>query len=390
MLLIVGCKSDPPVVNINTVAPPTNDVTFQNAFEIEEGSSLDLVLETGAAGASITTTMLPKNAKVQDGIFTFSPDYSQANLYSITFTITAGETVITKTIGVRVLNVIHIAAPALTVVPEGSPAPDLTFSSDDPPGTIVTLSADVSSIPGATFDPVAGKLTFAPGFKWLDSRPAALAILVSAEGQELDTGKQRTSTAKVLYQINEATSFKQELAPLFLLPPGATGTLNSSASPPPEAMGPDGHNCMFCHDGKPGAIAEMDFTTPDNIYNMLVNHDPEPDGINAATCGAFGTMYGLKRVTPGDPFKSLWFMKITGQGFDNMGNPVPICGVQMAENQPFNYWTVNDYDAWLSCPPGVTSCRTSLDCSDSDLDCKMNARMIRKARLWILAGAPNN
>lgn len=79
-----------------------------SAYDINEGSSLDIVL-TGTAGASIRTTPLPKNAVVKDGIFSFTPDYSQAGLYSITFTITFGKTVITRTVGVRVLNVIHIA-----------------------------------------------------------------------------------------------------------------------------------------------------------------------------------------------------------------------------------------------------------------------------------------
>ena len=81
-------------------------------------------------------------------------------------------------------------------------------------------------------------------------------------------------------------------------------------------------------------------------------------------------------------------MKISGT--DGAGNPGPPCGVQMAENQEFNYLTVNDYDAWLSCPPGVNACRSALNCSNTDIDCKLNARMIRKAKLWIMAGAPNN
>ncbi|HSY47986.1 MAG TPA: hypothetical protein VLC46_04165 [Thermoanaerobaculia bacterium] len=79
-----------------------------SAYDINEGSSLEIVL-TRTAGASIMSTPLPRNAVVKDGIFSFTPDYSQAGLYSITFTIRSGKTVITKTIGLRVLNVIHIA-----------------------------------------------------------------------------------------------------------------------------------------------------------------------------------------------------------------------------------------------------------------------------------------
>jgi hypothetical protein len=79
-----------------------------SAYDINEGSSLEIVLTT-TAGGSITHTPLPRNAVVKDDVFAFTPDYSQAGLYSITFTIRSGKTVITKTIGLRVLNVIHIA-----------------------------------------------------------------------------------------------------------------------------------------------------------------------------------------------------------------------------------------------------------------------------------------
>jgi hypothetical protein len=384
VLCWAGCKTDPPVVNVNTA--PTQDGTFISAFDIEEGSALDLVVQT-TADAMITTSTLPRNAIVKDGIFSFTPDYSQAGLYSITFTITSGHTTTTKTIGVRVLNVIHIASPPITVLDEGSKAPDLTFASDDPPGTVVLLTADLSDAPAASFDPVAGKLSFAPGWKWLDSRPATLAITVIAQGQELDSGKERTSTARVIYQINEATSFKEELVPLFKLPPGATNTLDSAAIPPPDYLDREGHNCLFCHDGKPGAFAEMDFT-PDNIYTTLVNHDVEPTGINSAACGDFATAMGIKRVVPGDLTKSLFFMKISGT--DGNGHVGPPCGFQDPFEQDFYYLTVTDYDAWLRCPPGVTSCHSALNCSNGDIDCKLNARLVRKAANWIKAGAMNN
>jgi hypothetical protein len=119
------------VVNHSTVPPLTNDATSTSAFDIVEGTSLDLALAR-TADASITTTPLPRNAVVKDGIFSFTPDYSQAGLYSITFTISSGETVITRTIGIRVLNVIHIAAPPLTEASEDDKTPDLNSASDDP------------------------------------------------------------------------------------------------------------------------------------------------------------------------------------------------------------------------------------------------------------------
>jgi hypothetical protein len=79
-----------------------------SAYDINPGALLDIVL-TRTAGASIRTTPLPRNAVVKDGVFSFRPHDTQAGLYSITFTIRSGKTVITRTIGVRVLNVIHIA-----------------------------------------------------------------------------------------------------------------------------------------------------------------------------------------------------------------------------------------------------------------------------------------
>ncbi|HZS36308.1 MAG TPA: hypothetical protein VFF06_05755 [Polyangia bacterium] len=369
------------MVNINTL-PAGDNATLASAYDIQEGSSLDLVVAPDTAGAMVTTSMLPKNAVLTNGIFSFTPDYSQAGLYSVTFTITTGTVVTIKTIGVRVLNVIHIDTPALTVVSEGASAPDITFSSDDPKGTIVNYSADLTNAPGATFDPVAAKLSFSPSFRWLDTKPGALAILVTAEGTEIDTGKTDTSTAKVLYQINEATSFNQELVPIFLLPVGATGGTH------PEWESSEGHNCMSagCHDGTGTAPAGIDFH-PNSIYDQLVNHDIAADGINGSTCNSQAAL-GVKRVTPGSLTKSLWFMKISGT--DGAGNPGPPCGVQMAENQPFNWWTVSSQDAWNQCAPTDSNCRAALDCVATDITCKLNARYVRKAQVWIMAGAPKN
>ncbi len=378
---LLSCSGQAPVVNISTL-PTGNDTTLSSAYDLDEGSALDLVVAPDTAGAMITTSALPKNAVFSNGIFSFTPDYSQSGLYSVTFTITTGTVVTIKTIGIRVLNVIHIETPALTVVDEGAKSPDITFSSNDPPGTIVNYSADLTQAPGATFDPVAAKLTFSPSFRWLDSKPSALAILVIAEGTEIDTGKTDTSTAKVLYQINEATSFNQELVPLFLLPVGATGGAH------PEYESSEGHNCMSagCHDGTASAPAGMDFH-PTSIYDQLVNHSIAADGINGSTCNVLSAS-GVQRVTPGDLTKSLWFMKISGT--DGAGNPGPPCGVQMAENQPYNWWTVTDQDAWAACAPTDTNCRAALDCVATDIGCKLNARYVRKAAVWIMAGAPKN
>src|SRR6478609_2365543 len=107
---------------MNSTGNGGQDVSFTSAYDIEEGSALDLVVDAGKAGAMITTSELPKNSVLNNGIFSFTPDYSQSGLYSVTFTITSGDTVTTKTIGIRVLNVIHISPPPLTPVDEGAAA----------------------------------------------------------------------------------------------------------------------------------------------------------------------------------------------------------------------------------------------------------------------------
>jgi len=389
-MLIFGC-TQPPTINITTVGNDANNIAFSTAYDIEEGSALDLVIETGNPTATITTSTLPTNAAVKDGIFSFTPDYTQSGIYPVTFTITIGDKITTKSIGIRVLNVIHITTPSPQPVSEGAKAGELTFQSTDPPGTIVNYAADLSGLPAdqVTFDPNTGKLNFAPTFTWLDKNDGAVVITVTAEGQELDTGKVRTSTAKVLYQVNEATSFKQELVPLFMLPSGAALATqytqsHPTASPPPEYIRPEGHNCVFCHDGQPGAFAEMDFT-PDAIHGSLVNHDPTATGTASAACGE-QSANGVKRVVPGDITKSLWFMKISGT--DGNGNPGPPCGVQMAFQQPWNYWTVTDQKQWFAC--GDNTCRQNLICVATDVTCKMSARLVRKAKVWIEAGALDN
>lgn len=398
MAFVFGCEQKAPVVNIMTGNNNSQDVSFTSAFDIEEGSALDLVVDTGKPGATITTSELPKNSVLNNGIFSFTPDYSQAGLYSVTFTITSGDTVTTKTIGIRVLNVIHISPPPLVTVLEGQNAGELTFTSDDPTGTIVTLSADISAVPGATFDSVTGKLSFKPKIDWLDTRTGAVAIIVTAEGQELDTGKQRVSTAKVLYQINEATSFKDELAHLFLLPQGTTGV----PSPPPEIQDADGHSCISCHTpgSPPAGMTFLNPATPNIVdyqwlYDQLVDHDVAPAGnSDSAMCFDLAAA-GYKRVVKGDINHSLWYGKISGTcpsgGSECQNGPNgPPCGAQMPETFPFLYLTTNNEDVWASCPNGDNPCKEAARCGDTDMDCKLQARLVRKARVWIEQGAPFN
>ena len=83
---------------------------MRNAYEIDEGSSLDLVVAPDTAGAMVTASTLPTNAVLTNGIFSFTPDYTQAGIYSITFTVTAGagSGATTTTIAVRVRNVVDV------------------------------------------------------------------------------------------------------------------------------------------------------------------------------------------------------------------------------------------------------------------------------------------
>ena len=366
----IGCQT------VKVVRPDSGG-TLAPAYDIDEGSTLDLVIDPGNTNSATVTSTLPPNATFQNGVFSFAPSFSQAGLYTVTFHAASGP----LTIAIRVHNVIHIDQPPLTVVSEGSAATVVTFTSDDPPGTSVVYSADVSGAPGATFDPVAHTLSFAPSWRFLDSRASAVVIPVTAQGQELDSGILRTSTVDAVYQVKEATSFSQEIVPMFLLPIGSTGGAN------PQFESVEGRNCMSagCHDGQATDPASLDLR-PFAIYSSLVNKSPAPDGINGSTCG--GLASNIKYVVPGDPTLSLWYMKISGT--DGSGAVGPPCGVQQSTNQPFNYYTVTDEDAWRACPPADSNCRSALDCSATDIACKTNARLVRKARLWILAGAPNN
>lgn len=387
LFLAMSCNQKPPQVTINTVPPSNGDVSFTTAYDIDEGSSLDLVVEA-AANTEVTTSTLPANATFANGIFSFSPDYAQSGLYSVTFTFTSATGVSTRTIGIRVLNVIHLAGPPLTVVNEGSKAPQLEFKSNDPPGTIVTFTADLSGVNGdagkATFDPVNGTLNFEPGFRWLDSRSGMIAINVTAEGQEIDTGKTRTSIAKVVYQINEATSFEQEIKPIFLFPVGRGTTDTSPTSK-------EGRACIFCHDGSASAPGMSSFLAAD-VFDQLVNHDVAADGINGTTCASQAEQ-NIKRVIPGDSSRSLLYLKIAGidgASTTETDNTDPPCGVQMPNNVSENFLTVTDEDAWEACPTTGTACRQSYLCLDGDQACKANARLVRKIRLWIDAGALKN
>ena len=41
-------------------------------------------------------------------------------------------------------------------------------------------------------------------------------------------------------------------------------------------------------------------------------------------------------------------------------------------------------------PRDIERACTALNCSQTDITCKLDARLVRKAQLWIMAGAPNN
>jgi hypothetical protein len=392
---LAGCKSTPPTVTVNT--SPGGGVNLASAYDVAEGAALDFVVDPGVAGAKVTASNLPKNATFANNVFSFSPDYTQAGLVSVTFTITAGSTVTQKIVAIRVLNVLHIETPALIVVSEGSTAPPVSFPNNEPMGTIVNYSADLTAAgTDATFDPVTGTLSFTPSWFWLDSKPAQLAITVTAETTEPDTGKVDTSTSKVLYQIKEATSFSRELYPLFLYP---STQVNSDAALPANANLVDttyGHNCLFCHNSavQMPPAANMDFRpTGSNpasaLRAVLVNHPPSS---NAMGGSCYGQDPSVMRVVPGDLTKSIWFWKISGT--DGAGNPTVPCGQQMPENFQWYWWSVGDQDAWNSCNPqyvaGDNTCHDMYLCPSTDASCKLNSRYVRKAAIWILAGAEDN
>ncbi len=396
MFSVTGCKQTAPVVNITT-GPNGGQVTFDSVYDINEGSALDLVVDTGESGSKITTSALPPNAMLSDGIFTFTPDYTQAGLYSITFTITTGTVVTVKTIGVRVLNVIHVATPPVTVATEGSPAPTLTFESVDPPGTVVIYSADVSNAPGAAFDPVSRTLTFTPSYTFLDGASSSqVPIIITAQGQELDTGKMTTSTAQVTYQVNEASSFALEIYPLFAPIPGIAPT---GGTVPTSGSFTSPHNCAntSCHGGAT-PIEAMDLSsTVDNVYNVLKQPVSPPGSLDdtsspGTACSALLAIDSAwQKVAPGDLNHSLLYWKILGANPDPTADQTkPPCGVQMPNNLPDWYLTVASQTAWNLCSYSDGTCEANTICPDDSLDCKVNAPLVRKVRLWILAGAIEN
>ncbi len=349
---LVACKSEANV----TVTSEEAGVSVSSGYQVDEGSTLDLAVEPTTATASV----LPPNSTLADGIFTFKPDYSQAGLFTVAFT--DGTT--TRTVAIRVNNVIHTAVPAPTAVSEGGSV-DVTLTSDDPAGTIIDSTADVSGAPGATYDSTTHKLSFAPSWRFLDSQPPTVKVPMTFGRQTLD----------VVFQVSEATSFKQELEPLFLLPLGTTGGVH------PDWESAEAHNCLSCHDSA-SAQAGMDFH-PGLVYGQLVGHALATTN-NAACQSEPGT---VKRVVANDLANSLWFMKISGT--DGKGNPGVPCGLQEANTEPWNWFTVTDQSAWDACG-NVNGCRQALDCGASDVTCKLGARLVRKASVWILAGAPNN
>jgi hypothetical protein len=378
---LAGCGSKPDMVTVTPI--PGSNVSFTESYQIDEGQKLDLVVGADT-GAKITSSTLPTNATLMNGVFSFAPDYTQAGLYTVTFTITSGTTITTKVLAVRVLDVVHIASPPPVMVNEGSAATTVTFMPNTPKDTIVSYSADLSQAPGAALDPVAGTLSFTPSWRWVDTHPPGLAIVVTASAQQPETGKWQTSTAVVEYQIVEATSFSQELVPIFLFPPG--GTTQQGMMPPATSIAPEGHNCIYCHDGSgPNIPAAIDFRPP-ATYASLVNAALAPAGIGGSCSGY--TANGAQRVTPGDLTKSIFFWKISNT--DGAGNaPIP-CGTQMPENLNWYYLTVTDENAWEACGTGNTICEQALDCAKTDVTCSLDARLVRKTKLWIMAGALQN
>jgi hypothetical protein len=406
--LLAGCHSDPPVVNVN--ASGGNNVAYNSAYEINEGQALDFVVAPATPGAKVTATGLPKNASFANNVFSFTPDYTQAGIYTVTFTITAGSTVTTSEVAIRVLNTLHIDTPALQTVNEGSTATAIMFPNNEPMGTVVNYSADLSAAPGASFDPVTTTLTFTPSWKWLDTNPAQVSIVVTAQATEPDTGKVDTSTARVLFEVQEATSFADEIVPIFMYPTGLTPTAIAQTSQP-NWQAPEGHYCVNCHSNfgifSPQAAAGMDLTgtgsttpTAPNIgviYNTYLFNVAPQQNMSAAgppACFQGAAMMPtstLMRVAPNDLANSLLYQKISGT--DGKGNPGgPSCGVQMPNSLNQWYLTVSDQTAWDACPKTTSgdACRTALDCAPNDVQCAVNARYVHKVAVWINAGAPNN
>lgn len=295
-----ACGDDAPItISVEEPDDTGNDLEIDGVYVIEEGQTLDLIVSS--SGGSLTSANLPANAAFQNGIFSFSPSYSQSGVYSVDFQDEISGTVVVRTIGIRVNNVVYMPDVVAEVEEDGSAT--VTFSSDDPAGTELRYSSslDANPIPGASLNKLTGELTFAPDYLYLDNAANPTEITIKAHTVEVDSGIARVAESVVLFDVEEKSSFQLEVLPIF---PSCTQ---------------DGTGCHFTT--APSAGLDL---SPDSAFNSIVSMAPG----DAGNCGSATESH---YIAPGDLGNSLLYQKVIGG---------QSCGQQM----PFNCENLQSID----------------------------------------------
>lgn len=154
----------------------------------------------------LTATVLPTGAtfSTSTGEFSWTPDFTQAGNYSVTFTATAGMLSDDETVSIDVGNVNR--TPVLTTVSditvdESTPI-SFTASATDPDGDAITytLSGTVA-LEGATVNPTTGE------FSWTPSEaqgPGTYSAIITATDNSTSTLSDDTSFSVTIQEVNQA------------------------------------------------------------------------------------------------------------------------------------------------------------------------------------------
>jgi hypothetical protein len=314
ILSLGACGDDAPITI--TVEEPNDtgtDLDIEGVYLIDEGQTLDLIVTS--PGASLTATNLPTNASFNGGIFSFSPDFGQAGVFSVAFQDEIAGTSVVRRIGVRVNNVVYMPDVVTTVSENGTQS--VTFVSDDPAGTTIRFasSLDTNPIAGASLNRLTGELTFAPDFLYLDTAPNPTEITIHAHVLEADSGTERVVDTVVQFDVDEVSSFELEIKPI--MPTCAeTGVCHSSTT----------------------TSAGLDLSQ-DAAFNSIVSIAP-------GTAGSCGGATESHYVAPGDLGNSLLYQKIIGG--QSCGQRMPFRCDELANVDCLSEDQVRKVNLWIA------------------------------------------